>query len=144
MSVHLVTHEGTRLQIPTSLERSADIFHALDRRFTQPLKRKALEAIVRGERLVFGAIGLDASGIDGGAWSLRWDQLSLVRVVNGQFAVFRGESILPSHTVRFDEVPHPWIFWALVTKLARATEVDDPRAFLGPPSHATLRPSGEK
>ncbi|HEX7601311.1 MAG TPA: DUF6585 family protein [Polyangiaceae bacterium] len=133
VSLYLVTHDRTRYQIPKSLEGSADIFAAVHRRCSQPLIRAAFDAVGRGERLAFGKIGLDAVGVGGDGWSLRWDQLSLVRVVNGQFAIFRGRAPLPSHTVRFDEVPHPWLFWTLAKKLAPESEVSDPLGFLGAP-----------
>ena len=133
-SVRIVTHERETFRIETRLERSADIFFALERRCSQPLQRLALEAIARGERLTFGKYDLDAAGLDAPDWSLRWEQLSLVRVALGTLAIFRGKTLLPSHSVRFDEVPHPWIFWALVEKLAPRTEVDNPLRFLRPPS----------
>lgn len=132
-SVRVVTHDGTSLDLPADLARRADIFRALEQRCSRPLERKAFDALAHGAQLTFGEHVLDRYGIVGPGWAIRWAQLSLVRVVLGKIAIFRGQATLPSHSLSFRDVPHPWIFWALVEKLAPRTEVDDPSQFLRPP-----------
>ena len=132
-SVRLVLHDGTSFDLPADLARRADVFLALERRCSRPLERRALDAVAHGAQLTFGEYVLDKDGFGGPGWDLRWDQLSLVRVVLGKIAIFRGQTTLPSHSLSFGDVPHPWIFWALVEKLAPRTEVEDPTTFLRPP-----------
>jgi hypothetical protein len=132
-SMRIVAHDGTSHELPADLTRRADVFRALEQRCSRPLERKAFEAIAHGGRLTFGEHLLDRDGVDGPGWAIRWDQLSLVRVVLGKIVIFRGQALLPSHSVTLRDVPHPWIFWALVAKLAPRIEIDDPSHFLRPP-----------
>jgi hypothetical protein len=120
--LRLHERSGARHRVPMQVDGALDLLRAVLVACSHPLFAEARDALRDGETLTFGRLCLDRHGIATRRRSARWSDLRLVRISAADIAFFRGQTIVPWLTVRFDEVPHPTVFAKLVATVAQRVE----------------------
>ncbi len=128
----LVDIAGRRHRVPCSLERSPDVTTWILRHCSEPLLAEAASALREGRKLTFGNVVIDRDGLQHGRFHARFDELSLVRLLPGRIAFFRGQKVFPRHTIHLEDVPHPIVFAKLVMSLAKTLDGAPPTKKLAP------------
>jgi hypothetical protein len=129
-SLRLVLQDGSTRWIPTSLPGADAVARAVFQQCSRPLQAQAIEALRAGETLTFGPVQLDRTRLRGGSWTVRWEELSLLRFGSGRLALFRGQRIVPWRTIRLDRVPHPLVLVNLLRHCAPGARLEDPSRLL--------------
>lgn len=120
--VALATHDHRSCVVPLRLAGAGEILEELVRRCSEPLTQDAREALSRGERLTFGDVILDASGVDIAKKHLPWKRIAKV-VVGLGYVSFYGPGELRWRHVEMHEVTHPTLLITLLRDLAPRVEL---------------------
>jgi hypothetical protein len=110
----LVTYDGQRRVVPSSIAGVWKIGERIEREVSVELMPAARAAFERGERLCFDDVELDVHALWLGKLRLPWHNLRAIGVSLSALAFFRRGSASPCAVVRIADVPHVRVLLGIV------------------------------
>jgi hypothetical protein len=111
------TRDGDQLEFGMGLPDVQVLGDTIQQEVSRVLVPRMLEAYEGGEKLTFGPLVVDESGLTMKSEFLRWEDIQEVKLAKGAFVVRKKGKWFKWGKVPVPDVPNLWVFLVLVDKI---------------------------